>query len=49
LGAFHLQLQELGYVEGRNLILDMRRADEDSARLPGLATELVSLRPDSAG
>jgi putative tryptophan/tyrosine transport system substrate-binding protein len=44
--AFRLRLQELGYVEGRNLILDMRRADGDLARLPGLAAELVSLRPD---
>src|SRR5688572_32138702 len=43
--AFHLRLQELGYVEGRNLIL-VRRADVDLARLPGLAAELVSLRPD---
>lgn len=46
LGAFSLKLQELGYVEGRNLILDVRRADGDLARLPGLAAELVSLRPD---
>lgn len=45
-GAFRLRLQELGYVEGRNLILDVRRADGDLARLPGLADELVSLRPD---
>src|SRR5690349_9538053 len=45
-GAFRLRLQEIGYVEGRNLILDARRADGDLARLPGLAAELVSLRPD---
>jgi putative ABC transport system substrate-binding protein len=44
--VFRLRLQELGYVEGRNLILDVRRADGDYARLPGLAAELVSLRPD---
>jgi putative ABC transport system substrate-binding protein len=46
LEAFRLRLQELGYVEGRNLILDVRRADGDLARLPGLAAELVSRRPD---
>lgn len=46
LEAFRLRLHELGYVEGRNLILDVRRADEDLTRLPGLAAELVSLRPD---
>jgi putative ABC transport system substrate-binding protein len=45
-GAFRLRLQELGYVEGQNLILDVRRADGKLARLPGLAAELVSLRPD---
>jgi len=44
--VFRLRLQELGYVEGRNLTLDVRRADGDFARLPGLAAELVSLRPD---
>jgi putative ABC transport system substrate-binding protein len=44
--AFTLRLEELGYVEGRNLVLDARRADGDLARLPGLAAELVSLRPD---
>jgi putative tryptophan/tyrosine transport system substrate-binding protein len=45
-GAFRQRLQELGYVEGRNLVLDVRRADGHLARLPGLAAELVSLRPD---
>jgi ABC-type uncharacterized transport system substrate-binding protein len=44
--AFRLKLLELGYVEDRNLILDVRRADGDIRRLPGLAAELVSLRPD---
>jgi len=45
-GAFRLRLQELGYVEGRNLIVDVRRADGGPARLAGLAAELVSLRPE---
>jgi putative ABC transport system substrate-binding protein len=44
--AFRLRLQELGYVEGRNLVLDVRKAEGDLARLPGLAAELVSPRPD---
>jgi putative ABC transport system substrate-binding protein len=44
--AFRLRLRDLGYVEGRNLILDVRRADGNFARLPNLAAELVSLRPD---
>jgi putative tryptophan/tyrosine transport system substrate-binding protein len=44
--AFRMQLQELGYVEGRNLNLDVRRADGDFAKLPVLANELISLGPD---
>ena len=44
--AFRMQLRELGYVEGRNLNLDVRRADGDFARLPVLANELISLAPD---
>jgi putative tryptophan/tyrosine transport system substrate-binding protein len=43
--AFRLKLNDLGYVEGRNLDLHMRRANDDWARLPGLASELVSLAP----
>src|SRR5262245_48144926 len=44
--AFRLKLNDLGYVEGRNLALDIRRANEDYARLPALAAELVSLAPN---
>jgi len=43
---FRLKLKDLGYVEGRNLGLYIRRANDDYARLPGLASELVSLAPD---
>jgi putative ABC transport system substrate-binding protein len=45
LDAFRLKLNDLGYVEGRNLDLQIRRANDDSAGLPGLANELVSLAP----
>jgi len=44
--AFRLKLNDLGYVEGRNLGLYVRRANDDFARLPALAGELVSLAPD---
>jgi len=44
--AFRLKLNDLGYVEGRNLGLYVRRANDDFARLPGLASELVSLAPN---
>jgi ABC-type uncharacterized transport system substrate-binding protein len=39
-------LRELGYVEGQNLILEIRSAEGKPDRLPGLATEILSTRPD---
>jgi putative tryptophan/tyrosine transport system substrate-binding protein len=45
LDAFRLKLNDLGYVEGRNLGLYVRRANDDFARVPALANELVSLAP----
>jgi putative ABC transport system substrate-binding protein len=39
-------LRELGYVEGRNLIIEYRSADGRGERFAGLATELVALKVD---
>jgi putative ABC transport system substrate-binding protein len=39
-------LRDLGYVEGRNLVVDARWAEGKTDRLPGLAAELVALKPD---
>jgi putative ABC transport system substrate-binding protein len=39
-------LRELGYVEGRNVILEPRWADGDYKRLPGLVQELLQLKVD---
>jgi putative tryptophan/tyrosine transport system substrate-binding protein len=39
-------LHQLGYVEGRNLVLDYRSADGDAKRFPGLVTELIHLNVD---
>lgn len=39
-------LAELGYVEGRNLVIDTRYAEGKLERLPALAAEIVNARPD---
>jgi putative tryptophan/tyrosine transport system substrate-binding protein len=44
--AFRQGLRELGYVEGRNIILEYRFAQGDSAALPRLAEELANLPVD---
>lgn len=44
--AFRNRLRELGYAEGKNLVIDSRYAAGDSDRLPALAAELVALKPD---
>jgi putative tryptophan/tyrosine transport system substrate-binding protein len=44
--AFKQRLQELGYVEGQNLALEVRAVEGQFERLPGLAAELVRLHVD---
>ncbi|MCC6192962.1 MAG: ABC transporter substrate-binding protein [Burkholderiales bacterium] len=39
-------LREIGYVEGRNLVIETRFADRKLDRLPALARELVELKVD---
>ena len=46
LEAFLGQLQELGYAEGRNLILERRTAEGRNDRYRALADELVTLKVD---
>ena len=43
---FRRGLAETGYVEGRNLTIEFRRAEERYDRLPTLAKELVDRRVD---
>jgi ABC-type uncharacterized transport system substrate-binding protein len=44
--AWERSLQELGYVEGQNLVVERRYALGKSERLPAPAQELVRLKPD---
>lgn len=37
---------DLGYVEGKNLVIEFRWADSQYDRLPGLADELIRLQPE---
>ena len=43
--AFQRGLQELGYVENRNIVIEKRSAEGRAERLPALAAELVRLSP----
>jgi putative ABC transport system substrate-binding protein len=44
--ALERRLAELGYVEGKNLVVDFRTAGGQMDRFPALAAELVGRRPD---
>ena len=44
--AFRQGLRDLGYVEGRNLVIEYRDAQGKLEPLPALATELVALKVD---
>jgi len=46
LDGFRQGLRELGYVEGKNLVIEYRSADGRDERSPILATELVRLKVD---
>jgi putative tryptophan/tyrosine transport system substrate-binding protein len=44
--AFRQRLRELGYVEGKNIVIEYRYAEGKLERLPDLAAELVGLKVD---
>jgi putative tryptophan/tyrosine transport system substrate-binding protein len=46
LEEFRQELKKLGWVEGKNLIIEYRYAEQKNERLPQLAAELVRLKVD---
>jgi putative tryptophan/tyrosine transport system substrate-binding protein len=45
-GILTRALRDLGYIEGKNIVLDRRWAEGKNERYSSLATELVALKPD---
>lgn len=46
MAGFMRRLNELGYIDGQNLHLVYRSAEGHPELLPGLASELVGMKPD---
>ena len=44
--AFVQGMRELGYIEGKSLVIDLRFADGNPERSPALVAELIKLNPD---
>jgi putative ABC transport system substrate-binding protein len=46
IGAFREGMRELGYIEGKNLVIETRHGNGDTTRLAGAAEALVALKVD---
>jgi putative tryptophan/tyrosine transport system substrate-binding protein len=46
LKAFHQELNKLGWIEGKNIVIEHRFADQNTERLSELAADLVRLKVD---
>jgi putative tryptophan/tyrosine transport system substrate-binding protein len=44
--AFRQELSKLGWIEGKNINIEYRFAEQDTKRLPELAADLVRLKVD---
>ena len=49
LEAFRAGLHDLGYISGKNIVIESRWAENRYDRLPALAAELVRLKVDVLG
>ena len=47
--AFRQGLRELGYVEGKNIVIEWRQVDWKRNQVPALAAELVRLKVEVIG
>lgn len=45
--AWKGKMRDLGYLEGQNLIIDLRFGDNDFSRLPRISEDLVAAHPDA--
>ncbi|WP_271498231.1 hypothetical protein [Bradyrhizobium sp. CCBAU 11357] len=45
--SFRDELENLGYVEGKNIVIDRRGAYGNPERVPSLAEERLALQPDA--
>jgi putative tryptophan/tyrosine transport system substrate-binding protein len=46
IGSFQKGLRDLGYVEGKNIVVEYRYAEGKNERLPGLIAEVLQLQVD---
>lgn len=44
--VFRQGLRDLGYLEGKNIVIEYRGAEGKQDRIPGLVTELVQIKVD---
>ena len=44
--AFRQELRKLGWIEGKNITIEYRFAEQNSERIPELAADLVRLKVD---
>src|SRR5687768_3845056 len=45
--AFFEGMRHLGYVEGRNVVFDVRTSDRDRVRVSALLDDMIGLKPDA--